>query len=339
MPTKAPNRVVVHPIVLLSVVDHFHRLSKTGNEKRVVGILLGSWRKDTVDIATSFAVPFDEDERDPTVWFLDHDYLENMAAMFRKVNSRERIVGWYHTGPKLHWNDIFIHELVGKYCNNPILVIVGAKVQDVGLPTDAYYAVEDVHDDGTPTTKTFEHVASEIGAEESEEVGVEHLLRDIQDKTVGTLSQHITAQLQALQGLATHLEGIRDYLAKVASKELPINHTILYHLQDIFNLLPNLKLEQFTTSFAVKTNDQMLVIYLASLIRSVIALHNLISNKIANREAEKQEGKAGKREGETGKEGGDKKAPQGGDKDKKEGGDKKEGSDKDSIAAKGSAKK
>lgn len=33
--------------------------------------------------------------------------------------------------------------------------------------------------DGTPTSKTFEHVASEIGAEEAEEVGVEHLLRDI----------------------------------------------------------------------------------------------------------------------------------------------------------------
>lgn len=158
---------------------------------------------------------------------------------------------------------------------------------------------------------------------------------------MGTLSQHITAQLQSLQGLATHLEGIRDYLTKVASKQLPINHTILYHLQDIFNLLPNLKLEQFTVSFAVKTNDQMLVIYVASLIRSVIALHNLISNKIANREAEKQEGKAGKREGEAAKEGGDKKALQGTDKDKKEGSEKKEGSDKDTNTAKGtgSAKK
>jgi len=31
--------------------------------------------------------------------------------------------------------------------------------------------------DGTPTTKTFEHVPSDIGAEEAEEVGVEHLLR------------------------------------------------------------------------------------------------------------------------------------------------------------------
>lgn len=31
--------------------------------------------------------------------------------------------------------------------------------------------------DGTPTSKTFAHLPSEIGAEEAEEVGVEHLLR------------------------------------------------------------------------------------------------------------------------------------------------------------------
>ena len=58
MPAKTgvPSRVVVHPIVLLSVVDHFNRLSRIGNQRRVVGVLLGSWRKgNVVDIATSFA--------------------------------------------------------------------------------------------------------------------------------------------------------------------------------------------------------------------------------------------------------------------------------------------
>ena len=121
--------------------------------------------------------------------------------------------------------------------------------------------------------------------------------RDIQDKTVGTLSQRIAGQIHSLQGLQTHLEGIRDYLEKVAMKKLPINHQILYQLQDIFNLLPNLNLEEFSKSFAVKTNDQLLVVYVASLIRSVIALHNLIGNKVANREAEKLE-----KEGEKKKE-------------------------------------
>uniref|UniRef100_A0A8B9YCF9 26S proteasome non-ATPase regulatory subunit 7 n=1 Tax=Bos mutus grunniens TaxID=30521 RepID=A0A8B9YCF9_BOSMU len=173
----AVQKVVVHPLVLLSVVDHFNRIGKVGNQKRVVGVLLGSWQKKVLDVSNSFAVPFDEDDKDDSVWFLDHDYLENMYGMFKKVNARERIVGWYHTGPKLHKNDIAINELMKRYCPNSVLVIIDVKPKDLGLPTEAYISVEEVHDDGTPTSKTFEHVTSEIGAEEAEEVGVEHLLR------------------------------------------------------------------------------------------------------------------------------------------------------------------
>ena len=58
------DQVVVHPLVLLSVVDHFNRTSKVGNVKRVVGILLGCLKKGGVlDISNSFAIPFDEDDK------------------------------------------------------------------------------------------------------------------------------------------------------------------------------------------------------------------------------------------------------------------------------------
>merc|ERR1711923_40754 len=283
--------VTVHPLVLLSVVDHFNRMSKIGNQKRVVGVLLGSWSSKThLDISNSFAIPFDEDEKDPSVWFLDHQYLVQMYAMFKKVNAKERIVGWYHTGPKLHPNDIAINDLLRKYCSQSILVIVDAKPNRIGLPTEAYRSVEEVHDDGTPTIKTFEHVPSEIGAEEAEEVGVEHLLRDIKDTTVGTLSQKITNQLMGLKGLEIKLNDMHKYLQQVADGKLPMNHQITYLLQDIFNLVPDLMCESFVKSMNVNTNDQMLVVYTASLIRSIIALHNLINNKINNKEAEKREG-------------------------------------------------
>ncbi|ELT92613.1 hypothetical protein CAPTEDRAFT_226208 [Capitella teleta] len=214
-----------------------------------------------------------------------------MYGMFKKVNAREKVVGWYHTGPKLHQNDVAINELVRKYCPNSILVIIDAKPKDLGLPTEAYIAVEEVHDDGTPTSKTFDHVPSEIGAEEAEEVGVEHLLRDIKDTTVGTLSQRITNQLMGLKGLHSKLKEIHSYLDQVSTGKLPINHQIIYQLQDVFNLLPDVHLNEFVKSLYVKTNDQMLVVYVAALIRSVIALHNLINNKIQNRDAEKNEGK------------------------------------------------
>merc|ERR1719228_2294970 len=68
-----------------------------------------------------------------------------------------------------------------------------------------------------------------------------------------------------------------------------MNHQITYLLQDIFNLVPDLTCESFVKSINVNTNDQMLVIYAASLIRSIIALHNLINNKLSNKEAEKKE--------------------------------------------------
>jgi len=285
------EKVVVHPLVLLSVVDHFNRMSgKGGGQKRVVGILLGSWSsKGVLDISNSFAVPFDEDKDDRDVWFLDHEYLENMYHMFKKVNAKERIVGWYHTGPKLHQNDILVNDLVRAYCSHSVLVIIDAKPKNIGLPTEAYAAVEEVHDDGTPTTKTFEHVPSEIGAEEAEEVGVEHLLRDIKDTTVGTLSQRVTNQLMGLKGLHIKMDEIKRYLLSVKENKLPMNHRIIYILQDIFNLLPDLTNPEFVKSVNVNTNDQMLVVYAASLIRSIIALHNLINNKLTNKEAEKKE--------------------------------------------------
>ena len=58
------DKVVVHHLVLLSVADHFSRMGKIGNQKRVVGLLLGSWSsKGVLDIASSFAIPFDKDDK------------------------------------------------------------------------------------------------------------------------------------------------------------------------------------------------------------------------------------------------------------------------------------
>jgi len=49
-------------------------------------------------VISSFAVPFEEDSKNPKVWYLDHNYLESMFAMSRKINAKEKIVGFYSTG-------------------------------------------------------------------------------------------------------------------------------------------------------------------------------------------------------------------------------------------------
>lgn len=60
---EARKQVSVAPLVLLSVVDHAHRTAK-GSNRRVLGVLLGHDDGQTVRVSNSFAVPFEEDERD-----------------------------------------------------------------------------------------------------------------------------------------------------------------------------------------------------------------------------------------------------------------------------------
>jgi 26S proteasome regulatory subunit N8 len=83
------------------------------------------------------------------------------------------------------------------------------------------------------------------------------------------------------------------------------------------NLLPNLNTEALVRTLLVKTNDMHMAMYLASLIRTVLALHDFVNNKIRYGEdgtEYKQQDEEEKKE-ETGKE---IKAETSKDKDKKE---------------------
>lgn len=244
--------VVVSPLVLLSVVDHYNRVAKD-SKKRVVGVILGDNSTDTIKVTNSYAIPFEEDEKNPGVWFLDHNFIDSMGEMFKKINAKEKLIGWYHSGPKLKPSDLKINEVFRRYTDNPLLLIVDVQPREVGIPTDAYFAVDDIKNDGSAAEKTFIHVPSLIEAEEAEEIGVEHLLRDIRDQAAGNLSLRVSETHQSLLGLHQKLGEIANYLDKVYQKKLPMNHTILGKLQNVFNLLPNLMQQLGVISMVAQT--------------------------------------------------------------------------------------
>merc|ERR1719345_467973 len=155
---------------------------------------------------------------------------------------------------------------------------------------ECYYSIQEETSD--PVFKrTFLHVNSTVGAFEAEEVGVEHLLRDIKNASASTLAVRVGDKISALKGLAMRLKEISTYLTQVVAGKLPMNQEILYQLQEIFNLLPDQDSEELVKSFAMETNDMMLALYLGSMLRSTVALHNLINNKIKNKKL--KEGKDG----------------------------------------------
>ena len=147
------------------MTDHHARAGSRTSNKRVIGVLLGQDNGKTINVANSFGIPFEEDEKDSKTWFLDHNYIEGMYEMFKKVNgkfdchisvqnridrflslAKERMIGWYHTGPKLRASDQEINDLFKRYIARPVMVIVDVRPETVGIPTDAYFAVEEIKD-------------------------------------------------------------------------------------------------------------------------------------------------------------------------------------------------
>ena len=298
-PAEIPvTEVTVHPLVLLSAADHYNRVAK-GTRKRAVGVLLGTAVRGAVDATNSFAVPFEEDAKNADVFYLDHNYLENMLGMFRKVNAKERVIGFYSTGPSIRPNDLRICQMIKRFMPSgvpgvssvtaPVFVIIDIRPDRKSIPTTAYQVVEEVDvsscsntsaQQGSEIKQTFAHVPSLIGAMEAEEVGVEHLLRDINDPTVSTVTNLIKAKMSGLSSLTEKLVEMKDYLQDVVDDKMKPNQTIINNMQNIVNLLPNLNTDHLVEAMMVKTNDMHMAVYLGALIRSIIALHDLINNKI-----------------------------------------------------------
>jgi 26S proteasome regulatory subunit N8 len=150
------------------------------------------------------------------------------------------------------------------------------------------------------------------------QVGVEHLRRDINDPSVSSLAEELRHKLvrlprksitvrkhelfrgwfspciicyffvvqAGLKGLVSRLQDISKYLQAVLDDKLPPNREILYNIQTLLATLPNTAVDSVVHSLFEMTNDQHLVIYMASLTRAVLALHDLVNNKVKFKDLE-----------------------------------------------------
>lgn len=120
-------------------------------------------------------------------------------------------MGWYSTGsstftntfvtcfpgPRIREADLEINDLVSRFCCDPVYVICEVQPKRLGLPITSYFSKEEVREDGTEKNKRiFVNIPTEVGRTEAEEIGVEHLLRNVKDASISTLTTEITGKIQ-----------------------------------------------------------------------------------------------------------------------------------------------
>lgn len=239
------------PMVLLSAVDHYKRQCY----KRAIGILLGEETEHKYVVTNSFGIPFEENSEG---YFLDTSYLQLMFELFHKVNSKEKILGWYHTGPKMYQNDREITKTLSIYCENPILGIINVHLQTEDIPLQAYLLNAD---------KELVNLSVQIGADDNEEVGVEHLLRDIKEGTGTTLKDKFNIVVNSLEQFDGCLTNIIDFL----EKDGPKSSEILKMLQEISGEIPRLD-----------EDVDMMEVYNCELVNCLVSMNELLTNKKEN---------------------------------------------------------
>ena len=285
---EEPLGVKMHPIALLSIVDHFERSVGKKRNKRALGVLLGERNNGILDVTNSYAIPFDEAAGDEGVFYLDHNYHETMARMFRKINIKENILGWYVTGAHYKPHDLEINEIFAGYTESPVLVTCDVLSRSqFDLPTKAFFAVEQVDNKGL-VRRNFRNLPCKVEAFEPEEVGVEHLIRELRDLNMDTLQHQLSAKVQSLVALKDKVLRIAEYLESAAVSRKKMDQQIMFALQRIISLLPKVLSPEMKRAMASRVNENYLALYVSGIVKSVVAIHSLLNNRIRPLEDSKE---------------------------------------------------
>jgi hypothetical protein len=163
-------QAIVHPVVILNVLKEISELDQKKKTKKKFGCLLGFFKDNKINCTSDFILPFDE--KSSNIIFFDQIFMEKMACMLKKINNKEKIVGWYNLGEKINQKHRNIHRIFFGYCFCPILIIFWTDKQTKGIFFEAFKE----NQKNQKNLIFFETVATKIGMLKSEEIVVYQIL-------------------------------------------------------------------------------------------------------------------------------------------------------------------
>eukprot|EP01135_Chromosphaera_perkinsii_P010903 Nk52_evm30s2273 gene=Nk52_evmTU30s2273 len=261
------REVKVHPVVPLSVVDHFSRRNET--QERVIGALLGHVKGDVVEVKSSFPVPHNETEEQVAI---DIDYCNTMKQLHQKVHPNEQIVGWYGTGADVNVYSELIHGFFDNQCECPVHLIIDTELNNNDMGIKALIS----NTMGVPSDMAgtlFTPVKCTISYQEDESIGAD-LLNMTKDQEDGSIN--IFNELDQLEVIASDLqnklERLSVYCSSVAQGQISENAKVGKYLMNAVSSIPKIDGTALNQIFNNNVQDILMVVYLSDLVRTQLKL-------------------------------------------------------------------
>jgi len=279
--SHAVNSVVVHPLVLLSILDHHtRRQNETG---RVIGTLLGRRDGDKVEVTNCFAVP--HAERDEEV-AIGKDFNRQMLALHLRANRNETVVGWYATAFPNDENNrclantsSLIHEFYTGECEDAVMDSPVHLVVDTSLVNDTIglkgYISSAVTLNGEPLANMFHEVGLLMKSSESERIAIDEMVRSLGSDTGSEekSEEKETNSLQvSMEKLLEMLETASEYVGKVVDGKLDADDVVGNQIADTLSSVPRIRPEVFDKMFNDSMQDLLMVSYLSNITRTQLTI-------------------------------------------------------------------
>jgi len=267
------SQVLVHPLVLLSVLDHHTRRQEGAG--RVIGTLLGRRDGTKVEVTNCFAVPHAERGDEVAI---GKDFNRQMLALHLRANPKETVVGWYATalpesGDCLADTSSLIHEFYCGECTHsyPIHLVLDTSLKNQELAIAAYQSTP-IMVRNEPLANMFHQVQLTMVSDDSERIVLDQMIQhqnvDNNEETKkkdGGLSD----AMGQLQSLLTH---VATYVDGVVDGSQPAEDARGRQIADTLSLVPRIRPQDFDSMFHDSLQDLLMVTYLSNLTKTQLTI-------------------------------------------------------------------
>lgn len=263
----------MHPVILASIVDSYERRNE--GAARVIGTLLGTVDKHSVEVTNCFSVPHNESEDEVAV---DMEFAKNMYELHKKVSPNELILGWYATGHDITEHSVLIHEYYSREAPNPIHLTVDTSLQNGRMSIKAYVSTL-MGVPGRTMGVMFTPLTVKYAYYDTERIGVDLIMKTCfsPNRVIG-----LSSDLQQVAGSSARIQDalstVLQYAEDVLSGKVSADNTVGRFLMSLVNQVPKIVPDDFETMLNSNINDLLMVTYLANLTQSQIALNEKLVN-------------------------------------------------------------
>ncbi|KAL7531784.1 hypothetical protein ACHAWF_003908 [Thalassiosira exigua] len=265
------GRVDVHPLVLLSVLDHHTRRQEGAG--RVIGTLLGKRDGDRVEITNAFAVPHAERGDEVAI---GKDFNRQMLALHLRANPRETVVGWYATSLPdesgsahrcIADTSSLIHEFYAGECDDdPVHLVVDASLQTDDLSLRAYRSAP-VCVRGEPLANAFHEVRLALRSSDAEKICADRMAND--EPTSRDEGAALKESMRKLHGM---LETCSGFVDQVVDGTVSADDELGRDISEALGAVPRIRPELFDKMFNDSLQDLLMVTYLSNITKTQLTI-------------------------------------------------------------------